>query len=357
MEATLAPTASKANDMTAIRDRSHCHFAAFVDWIRPEPSTRQAIAEQAKDVRARIEAQAEKDGLTVRSMPDSGSFAKQTGLRRHMRGNVEVEGQDVDLPFVLKRTTDDGDRIGELLNRFDHYAQASYPATPRKITKSSVELTFSTGIRHDLVPMLETDKADYQLILKSNGTRRLTSVSRHTEFVERRTSRSTQQPGRVAFNECVRLVKWWRCLRLTESQVLDKVSTMLIELLCASAFDRLGVQETYTDTIHQWFSWIAHVTAKRVAVLFTDYPSIESGTSSHNVNSLWRVDDPVNSTNNVVPAAWGNIELRELTDWFEAGRDAMARVVSLEADGRLAEMERVLGELFGTAMITHGTTP
>ena len=341
--------------MTTVQDLSHRHFAAFADWIRPEVATRKTIVEQSTEIRGRIKGQAEADGLTVRSMPDSGSFAKKTGLRRHMRGSIEVEGQDVDLPFVLRRTTEDGDRVDELLRRFERYATNSYPNTPRKVTKSSVELQFvATKLQYDLVPMLATDNMDYQLILKSDGTRRLTSVSKHTEFVERRTAKSSQQPGRVAFNECERLLKWWRCIRLGESAVLEKVSTILIELLCASAFDRLGVKETYTDTLHEWFAWLAHVTAKRVSVKFDDYPTVESKPGAHRVNAVWSVLDPVNATNNVVPAEWGNIELSELADWFEAARDAMARVVSLEMAGRAGEIETVLSKLFGAAIITHG---
>jgi hypothetical protein len=54
--------------------------------------------------------------------PEAGSFAKHTGLRRHMRGVSEIEGQDVDLPFVVKPKAKDGDQIGELLGSFDKYA-------------------------------------------------------------------------------------------------------------------------------------------------------------------------------------------------------------------------------------------
>ncbi|OYX79645.1 MAG: hypothetical protein B7Y77_01615, partial [Bradyrhizobium sp. 35-63-5] len=113
------------------QSRSHRQLATFVDWIKPEKTTRATIKTQAADVRRLISGQAEKDGLSVLAMPDSGSYAKHTGLRRHMRGEVEVEGLDVDLPFVVKPTTEEGERIGNLLNRFDVYAKASYPNTPR----------------------------------------------------------------------------------------------------------------------------------------------------------------------------------------------------------------------------------
>ena len=64
---------SQGNDLTTIRDLSHRHFAAFADWIRPEMVTRKTIVERSAEIRSRIKGQAETDGLTVRSMPDSGS--------------------------------------------------------------------------------------------------------------------------------------------------------------------------------------------------------------------------------------------------------------------------------------------
>ena len=91
-----------------------------------------------------------------------------------------------------------------------------------------------------------------------------------------------------------------------------------------------------------------------MSVKFDDYPTVESKPGAHRVNAVWSVLDPVNATNNVVPAEWGNIELSELADWFEAARDAMARVVSLEMAGRAGEIETVLSKLFGAAIITHG---
>ncbi len=74
-----------------------------------------------------------------------------------MRGNAEIEGQDVDLPFVVKPASADGERLDELLQRFGKYAAASYPNTPRSITASSVELRFvGSKVNYDLVPMLGT---------------------------------------------------------------------------------------------------------------------------------------------------------------------------------------------------------
>src|SRR5262245_16333746 len=93
------------------KSTSHRYLIRFVDWIKPDAETEESIRSQADDIRERIKARAIANGLTVRSTPWSGSFAKKTGLRRHMRGNHEVEGQDVDLPFVVSPQTKEGENI------------------------------------------------------------------------------------------------------------------------------------------------------------------------------------------------------------------------------------------------------
>jgi hypothetical protein len=335
--------------------RSHRRLAKFVDWIKAEPGTREAIYKQAGDIRRLISNQAVADGLAVIATPEAGSFAKHTGLRRHMRGHSEIEGQDVDLPFVVKPTTAEGERITELLQKFERYAKASYPSTPRDVTASSVELRFVVSkLNYDLVPMLATGQADYQLLLKKDGSRRLTSVTKHTEFVRSRTRQSDALAGRVKFNECVRLLKWWRFVRIDAASSIEEVRTTLIELLCASAYDRLSVEATYTETLLKWFSWLAAVTAQRMRITFSDYPTIEPFNREAQGNPLWQVIDPVNANNNVVHSQWGNIELEEFAAWFAAARDALSRRVVYERDGNDSVVDGILADLFGNPVLTHG---
>jgi hypothetical protein len=337
------------------QSRSHRRLAAFVDWIKPEPDTREGIRTQAGDVRRVISGQATANGLSILATPEAGSFAKHTGLRRHMRGNSEIEGQDVDLPFVIKPTSKDGDRIDELLRRFEGFAAASYPKTPRRITASSIELQFvASKLNYDLVPMLAAPYPDHQVILKKDGSRRVTSVAKHTEFVRRRTRESDKLAGRVKFNECIRLLKWWRFVRIGTTSPIEEVRTMLIELLCASAYDRLGVEPTYTETLFKWFGWLATVTARRLPISFNDYPSVEPVGAGVQGHQLWRVLDPVNANNNVVHTNWGNIELDEFAAWFAAARDALSRLLSHESAGNDGIVDDILAELFGNPILTHG---
>lgn len=346
-----------ASRLTAVSalSRSHRRLAKFVDWIKPETETAEVIREQAGNIRRVIGGQAEADGLTVLATPEAGSFAKSTGLRRHMRGDVEIEGQDVDLPFVVKPKSVDGEKIDNLLHRFDRYAETSYPRTPRSITASSVELCFvESKLNYDLVPMLQADTPGYQVILKKDGTRRVTSVARHTEFSRRRTRESDELAGRVKFNECVRLLKWWRYIRIGTTSPIEEVRTTLIELLCASAYDRLKVEQTYTETFFKWFSYLASVTKNRTQIAFSDYASVEPYRADAPGNALWKVIDPVNCNNNVVHTPWGNIELDEFASWFAAGRDSFARIMSHEGMGYDSKVDDILAELFGNPVLTHG---
>src|SRR6516165_6923471 len=97
-----------------IQSRSHRGLSAFVNWIKPESDTRDTIRKQASDIHRIISGKATADGLIVMATPEAGSFAKHTGLRRHMLGDYEIEGQDVDLPFVVKPNSKVGERIDEL---------------------------------------------------------------------------------------------------------------------------------------------------------------------------------------------------------------------------------------------------
>lgn len=334
------------------KSTSHRYLSNFVGWIRAEPETEERIRDQAAEVRSRIKGKANNDGIVVRSMPWSGSFAKKTGLRRHMRGNHEVEGQDVDLPFVLSPTDKEGEKLDKLLDRFDGYAAASYPNTDRTRTKSSIRLDFKASkLRFDLVPMLAVETNDEaQILIRADGEQRRTSVQKHITFVKTRTDSSNELKGRVKFNEVVRLVKWWRELRQSESNVLEEVPTMLIDLLCAKAYDLHQVDDTYTETLSRWFGQCAHIVRERKRVDFSDFVDPFKAPSS----GLWTVLDPVNSGNNVVPASWTNLQLDELAEWFEAARDGMARVITADTEGNETAALAELVALFGNAIKDHG---
>ncbi len=339
---------------TTTHNESHRRISNFVDWIRAPAEMEEKIRDQAEEIRSRIKGQASTDGLVVRSTPTSGSYAKRTGLRRHWnpKGGSPVEGQDVDLPFVVSPSTKDGERLDDLLGRFARYAATSYPSTRRSRSKSSVVLDFEASkLCYDLVPMLATDHQEFQILLRADGERRLTSVQRHVDFVRRRSQRSNEQPGRVKFNECVRLLKWWREFRVTEDPILKEVPTIVLDLLAAKAFDGHGVYETYTQTLDVWFGCLAETVRHRQRVAFLDYVAPPPANS----RTLWEILDPVNPKNNVVPDTWGIGEINRLADWFTDAARRMKLVISYEQRSDVNNVVHELCNLFGSPFRHHST--
>lgn len=94
----------------------HKRLKCFVDYIATEKETLDEIKLKAGEIRDCIESRALRDGYTVLNSPYSGSFAVKTGLRRSLRGNDEVEGQDVDIAFVLKDEDSSGNRLNCMID-------------------------------------------------------------------------------------------------------------------------------------------------------------------------------------------------------------------------------------------------
>jgi len=333
--------------MLTNRSRLHVILTKFVDWIRTDAGREETIRTQADEIRSRVKGQATKDGLTIASMPWGGSFVKRTGLRRHMQGKTPIEGQDVDLHFVVNPATKaDQDLVG-LLTRFDRYLEASYPETERELSKSSVRLKYvGTKLSYDVVPLLATNDDRRQILIRANGERRETSIQDHADFVKRRTKASQLQEGRVQFNEMVRLFKWWREVKCQGDTSL--YNTLLIDLLCAHAFDRCGVDITYPATLAKWFGVLANLVGARVPVYFQDYQKW-SGPPSFRP---WSVVDPVNPENNVA-GRLNDLDVGTLAAWLEEGRDALLRAVSADIDGDEGDAIAALVPVFGRHIVNN----
>jgi Second Messenger Oligonucleotide or Dinucleotide Synthetase domain len=331
--------------MFTTRQKLHLRIRNFVDWIRTDSEKEGIIRKQANEIRERVKSQASNDGLIILLTPWSGSFEKRTGLRRHLRGLNPVEGQDVDLPFVISPKTKDDEELSELLQRFDKYLEQSYPNTPRNPTKSSVKLNFvGTKIAYDIVPMLATKELERQIIIRGDGTRRETSVQKHIEFIKTRTKNSEEQKGRVSFNEMVRLFKWWREVKCGGDN--DSYPTILIDLLSAYAYDRVGVCNTYTETLAQWFSFLADVVEQRTSIYFSDFIKSTQRPSGE----VWSVVDPVNTENNIA-GYLGNAEISVLSEWLSQARDDVLQAIAADNDDDESAAIDALIPVFGTPIL------
>jgi hypothetical protein len=332
--------------MFTTRQQLHIRIRDFVDWIRTDSNKEDNIRQQADEIRKRVKAKASDDGLIITSTPWSGSFSKRTGLRRHLYGLNPVEGQDVDLSFVISPKTQDDEELLELLPRFDKYLERSYPTTPRKTTKSSIKLDFvGTKIAYDIVPMLATSDPERQIILRGDGTHRETSVQKHIEFIKTRTKSSSEQIGRVSFNEMVRLFKWWREVKCEGNN--DDYPTILIDLLSAYAYDQVGVCNTYTETLAKWFYLLADVVEKRTSIYFSDFTT---SAQSIGATSVWSVIDPINPGNNIA-GYLNNTKINVLAEWLSQARDDVLQAIAAADDDEESSAIDALTPVFGTHIL------
>jgi hypothetical protein len=335
----------------------HSWLSCFITWIKPDPNKKEDNSEKGGLVTKNVKQNAETDDLEVTDTPEGGSDAKGTGLRRHYRGHSEVDGYDIDRPFVVKEKDKNGNKVEDLLNRFEGYVMTSYPNSVITPTNSSVNLKFSNDLYFDIVPMFATDKAEEQILVKRDGTKIRTSIQKHNEFVRKRTRLSKDVPGRVKFNECVRAVKWWKEFQSDNSYYLsydeatgkdNRPPSALIDWLTAYAYDHLGVEKTYAETLAKWFGFLADIIRNKKPVYFTDYyaiPSLEGKTG-------WIVLDPVNPDNNIT-GKWDSNKLNEFSAWFEKARDSWSRIIRYDLDGEENLAMEELVKLFGNPFKNH----
>jgi hypothetical protein len=328
------------------KSKLHKRISNFVDWIAPEKGTRDAVKKQSDEIRSRIKGKAEEDGLTITDTPYGGSFSTKTGLRRHLRGESDIEGQDIDLPFVVK--PDKETEFEPLIQRFKKYAEASYPGTAITVTKSSLNLEFTgTKLVYDIVPMFSTDEPGVQKIYRNNGEIIKTSVQKHREFVRTRTKQTQQKEGVVCFNDVVRLFKWWREQKQQSSGGNTTIPSFLLNLLCAKAFDICSVNTNYPQTLANWFSYLANVVKNKETIWFKDYYTAPKPDS----NKAWNVLDPVMSDNNIVKS-WSGWQVDELAEWLQEAAEIINRAMVADIQGRdgdsLAQMKLLFGKIFSS---------
>lgn len=330
----------------------HRRLRSFVDFIAPEPEKREDIKRHADEIRECIESKAKADGYTLVASAYSGSFSKKTGLRRHMYGNNEVEGQDIDIAFIVKSTDQEGNPVGCLISVFEGYLRDRWPDSEVGHTKSSATISFAgSKNRFDAVPLIETSRKNIQKLIRTDGTERQSSVQQQTEFIRKRNRRSNELKGVVSFNDCVRLVKWWRYQRQSESGIFGNgpndphVPSFLFDLLCAAAYDSESVCATYPETLARWFGFLAHTVRQRHEVIFSDF------IVRHELRepARWKAIDPMDDHNNVVKN-WLDYKINELADWFETARDEIMRAIRYDREGDDSKNLESLKKLFGSSI-------
>lgn len=338
----------KVSRQSTIHRRTKC----FVEFIAPEKEKREKIKEQAEGIRKCIRDKAVANGYTVLAEPYSGSFAKKSGLRRHLQGDSEVEGQDIDIAFILKDEDKHGNSLGCMVSSFEGYLKKCYPDSEVGSTKSCATISFSgSKNQFDAVPLIDTNRKHIQKLIRTNGELRQSSVEKQAEFIKSRNRSSNEVNGIILFNDCLRLIKWWRYHQQSlpgqfgNGENDDKVPSFLLDLLCAKAYDELSVRDTYVETLARWFSYLADVVRRRKEVLFDDCIRRHE----QRAEAKWKVIDPMDDTNNVVKN-WPDYKINELAEWFENARDRMSEAIRHDREGEDQLSMNCLVQLFGNSI-------
>lgn len=320
-------------------------FARFTQQIRP---TQDHIDEANRQVEYMIERLHDKvadDGTFVlEKILKAGSNAKFTSLRK-----TEENRFDVDLGAYYSGEGATKDKLDALLDFTLEQLVDIYPQKDRSDfdkLQSAVRVQFKSGIKLwvDVAPIVKDDSLKITNgghIPRDDGWR-LTSVTAHNDFVEKRTAESKKVPGPVKFNRLVRLVKWWNNLQGPLVQ-----PSIFCELLTAAAVRDHGVTGEWQTSLRQLFTFLRkHGLAE--PIVFDDYYNpkkvqLATGTVV--------VLDSVNPKNNVT-STWSDRTRNDFLDRVQDAYDATVAAWSAERDDDEDEAVEHWCRVFGDAFRT-----
>lgn len=200
-------------------------------------------------------------GFSLVKMLHAGSVAKGTALRTfhdfdvavYVRRDEAPEEQDVLIEWMTERLR-------------DAYQGLLDPSQIEPGTHC-VNVTFKgSGTEVDVVPVLYAgDEHDRGFLVAADGTKLLTSVRQHLDFVRARKSACRQDWAQV-----VRFVKWWA----REQKIADgefRFKSFMVELLCAYLLDNESVVfNDYPVALEGFFDYVVR-TELTERIAFTDF--------------------------------------------------------------------------------------
>ncbi|MFD6694775.1 CBASS oligonucleotide cyclase [Micromonospora aurantiaca (nom. illeg.)] len=305
---------------------------------------RQQVNHLRQRLEAHIEVHPHYDLVKLRA---SGSTAKHTAIRKR-----KGEGSDADVAAYVRASSVGGVDVQEadLLAWLEERCKEVYGKTKVAedfhISDHAVGITLrGTGLKIDVAPVLyEGEEDDKGYLVTRDGTRVLTSVTQHLQFIGKR--KSLAGPG---YAELIRLLKAF----IREAKRNDeslRCKSFLIELLVAHLWDNgwhgtsLKVDD-YPRAFEQVLAYIVN-TELRSPISFTDcYDRREIGISSAAVQ-VW---DPVNPNNNIV-GTYTELDRSRLVDTAKVALEDVSWAALAPTKGDAVEAWRtLLGPSFGVA--------
>lgn len=275
----------------------------------------------------------------------AGSNAKFTSLRK-----TEENLFDVDLGAYYSGKGATKERLDTLIQFTRDQLRAIYPTTKEdedfEKLKSAVRVKFRSGIKLnvDVAPIIRDDSLDVE-----NGgwiprpdSWRLTSVTAHNRFVQKRTGESNKVSGPVKFNQLVRMVKWWNNLQGDLVQ-----PSIFCELITAKAFEECGVTGEWQTSLRVVFNCFRKHQFLE-PIVFSDYYDAKKVKLP---NDKVIVMDSVNPQNNVT-GLWTEETRIKYLDKIHDAYDAMMEARSAELDGDEDAAVDAWCQVFGEAFRT-----
>ena len=274
----------------------------------------------------------------------SGSYAKNTLLKRHESGDF-----DADAAVYVKPPDEDEepglatvlDYVEKLLRRA--YANRTkrkpvFDRTPKSAVKVKFEVTPKINI--DAVPVVAVDHAtipNWGKIPRRSGGFRSTSVTEHITFVTER----NKVPGVVPFNHLLMVMKWWRNHNFDESEHA-KFSSFALELVVGKAFDavRTRLSGLWLDDLLAIGTWILrHRFASPI-----DFPDPRVPAATGVVDGQFLIIDPMNSDNNVAHD-WMQRDVDEFLEGLDRFCDVVQDAANEAAAGEEHEAALLLDQV------------
>ena len=270
--------------------REHVGHADIATFAEERVNLRKADAvdlrAQANRLRDRLTNYvSEHPDFALRKLILSGSLAKGTALK---------STSDIDLACYVSAATAPGqiaDLVAWLATRLE---TAFANLKPEQIQRKtySVSITFAgTGNEIDIVPILYAGDPDWRgdLISQDDGSRLMTSVPLHLEFIRKR---KTANPKHFA--QVVRLVKYWAG-RLKAEDPEFRFKSFMVELILAKLADEGLPLNDYPEALSGFFAYLA-TDALTSKIAFDDYYDPSRCAATADPVCIW---DPVNCENNV----------------------------------------------------------
>lgn len=304
--------------------------------------------EQVNYLRRRLEVHIEAHpDYDLEKLRASGSTAKFTAIRKR-RG----EGSDADVAAYVRASSVGGLGVTEsdllvwLLERCKEVYGKTKDAEDFHVSDHAVGITMrGTGLKIDVAPVLyEGEPDDRGYLVTREGTRVLTSVTQHLQFINSRKILAGQ-----GYTELIRLLKAFIREAKRKDETL-RCKSFLLELLVAHLWDNgwhgtpLQVND-YPRAFEQVLAYIAQ-TELRLPISFTDFYATHAISASSDPIQIW---DPVNPDNNVA-RTYTDLDRSRLVETAKVAVEEISWAALAPTKGDAVEAWRTLfGPTFGAS--------